>query len=358
MTATADEVMRLHTEVSTQFDSLKRNRLDHLFTQLTDAEGTKLVRLCLEDPTPITKDLLGRCHQYGKGVTKNRESALRLYRESADAGNPRAMFHLGSASGVYDPVAIEWIQKASVAGCPEAMSKLGDIYCGWYDCGIARDLIVAVEWFEKGVALGDSGAMCTLGHCVSDQDRRLALFRRSAELEDPSGLYYLGRSSPDEKEKVKLWERSASLGNLSAMWDLAEYYREQKEDLLALEWYERTISFGKTHPWATQGKFHWNCLTVILKSYPDPEALIRWYANRTPDDPEWVESYRSRLEILLKRDDLQFKILHEWRRLTTHNEALVSENERLRTELEYRPGGSGYMAAEADFTRRAQVPES
>ena len=84
------------------------------------------------------------------------------YRQAADAGNIRAMVHLGCLpSSKYGglsqdlPAARAWLEKASAPGDAEAMYELGLLLRDSWD---PPEESAAQAWLEKAAAAGHCGA--------------------------------------------------------------------------------------------------------------------------------------------------------------------------------------------------------
>jgi TPR repeat protein len=69
---------------------------------------------------------LGWCYEYGAGVSKDLEAAVKWYRKSAKQGHARAQYNLG--------------------------------VCYENGRGVAKDLEEAVKWYRKSAEQGDESA--------------------------------------------------------------------------------------------------------------------------------------------------------------------------------------------------------
>ena len=110
---------------------------------------------------------LGILYDLGKGVSRDREKAVRWYRLAADQGLACAQFNLGQmyflGEGVdRDPKeALSWYQKAAEQGLPEAQAMLGAIYLE--GTVIPRDRNQGLAWLRRAADQGLEAAQETLG---------------------------------------------------------------------------------------------------------------------------------------------------------------------------------------------------
>ncbi|HEY6271348.1 MAG TPA: caspase family protein [Terriglobales bacterium] len=156
--------------------------------------------------------------------------ALALFRASASAGDPEAMYYMGR---VYDhgwgvPVdysqARPWYEKGAAAGNAEAMASLGYLYGTGH--GVTQDYTVARQWYEKGAAAGDRLAMNNLGV-----------------------LYDSGRGVPQDSAQALQWfEKAAAAGNEVAMRNVGNCYQHGrgvvKDNAKARQWYQKAAAAG------------------------------------------------------------------------------------------------------------------
>jgi TPR repeat protein len=81
----------------------------------------------------MTKNSLGECYHYGKGIKQDYETAFKWYFESAKGGCASGMFNLGVCYeygiGIEKcrEAAIIWYKKASDNGIKHAKSKFNNI---------------------------------------------------------------------------------------------------------------------------------------------------------------------------------------------------------------------------------------
>jgi len=128
--------------------------------------------------------LLGSLYETGQAGRADPAKAAYYYRRAADLGLPHAQFNLGNmyASGhgvAADPFeSIMWLRRAADAGLPEAQFNLAVAYEQGH--GVRADLGTAKRWYERAAeknypeALYNLAMMYEDGHGVAKNDTRAA----------------------------------------------------------------------------------------------------------------------------------------------------------------------------------------
>jgi len=135
--------------------------------------------------------LLGSLYETGQAGRADLPKAAQYYRRAADLGLPHAQFNLGNmyASGqgvTADPFeSVMWLRRAADAGLPEAQFNLAVAYEQGH--GVRADLSTAHRWYERAAAQNYPEALYNLammyedGHGVAKNDTRAAeLYQRAA----------------------------------------------------------------------------------------------------------------------------------------------------------------------------------
>jgi len=135
--------------------------------------------------------LLGSLYETGQAGRADPARAAQYYRRAADLGLPHAQFNLGNmyASGhgvAADPFeSVMWLRRAADAGLPEAQFNLAVAYEQGH--GVRADLGTARRWYERAAdqnypeALYNLAMMYEDGHGVAKNDTRAAeLYQRAA----------------------------------------------------------------------------------------------------------------------------------------------------------------------------------
>lgn len=191
-----------------------------------------------ERPAGLGRYLLGRCYDYGIGVPASEEQALRLYRESVDAGSPLGRHALGWAllygsSRVRDiEEGRELLRQAAAEGVRVAEVSLA---CHlWEQPQADDDRREAVEILERAAERGDPRAHFELYfvHGDGNPEKRPEDARRHLEAAADAGLsralLLLGlehRNNPGSKlglpkdlgRAYELVDRSARQGEVDAL---------------------------------------------------------------------------------------------------------------------------------------------
>lgn len=136
-------------------------------------------------------------------VPKTYTEAMRWYRNSARAGDPKAMFYLGLTleRGLQDrprpQEAVEWYRRSAEAGFALAQFKLGVLYQTGQ--AVDRDLAQARGWYEKAAAQGVASAQYNLAVLLeteeggpADPARAADLYREAARRGVPEAFLNLG----------------------------------------------------------------------------------------------------------------------------------------------------------------------
>lgn len=167
------------------------------YRQGRHSEAVRLWRLSAEEGDPQSQFALGALYAEGDtaaGVAPDFAQALSWYRKAADQGHAPAQFNLGifyaSGQGVpRDMVeAARWWQPAALQGHVEAQFNLGLLYA--QGTGVDIDLREAAKWWEMAAKQGYAAAQFNLGV-----------------------LYMKGQGvNEDATEAVRLWQLSARQG--------------------------------------------------------------------------------------------------------------------------------------------------
>ena len=102
---------------------------------------------------------LGTMYQYGQGVTRNHQTAVKWYTLAAEQGDTYAQSNLGSmyqfGQGVTqnDKTAVKWYTLAAEQGNVIAQGKLGVMYA--LGDGVIRDNVYAHMWGNLGASNGN-----------------------------------------------------------------------------------------------------------------------------------------------------------------------------------------------------------
>lgn len=210
---------------------------------------------------------LGTCYERGKGVERDIERAISLYRSAAHDGHMRAQFHLARchANGL-GTLPVDWARavtlykRAARQGHVPSICNLGVCYHNgrgverdttravtlyrdaavqdyaraWYNLGVcyesgtgvARDMARAAALYRKAMHGKFAQATCSLGACYEhglgvhrDENKAVELYRKAAKGGCARALFYLGLCyesgigvTGSLNDAVSLYEKAADLG--------------------------------------------------------------------------------------------------------------------------------------------------
>lgn len=196
---------------------------------------------------------IGRLHNKGLGVPKNRSLAVEWLQKGGDAGDYTAFIDLGTlyAEGGDGTKpdgerAALMYKKAASAGDAGGWQGLGWMYLN--GMGVAKDATVAYGWYMKAAQAGYPAAQVMVGRMnlsgrgvAKNVKDGAAWLRRGAEAGDAEGQTILGRIylwgkvlGRDDAEGIQWLSRAAITGAADAQYWLAEAYlsgEHVKQDL-------------------------------------------------------------------------------------------------------------------------------
>ena len=216
---------------------------------------------------------LGWCYNYGKGVEKNHEEAVKWYKKAAGKGDAWAMNNLGNCykngKGVEKNYkeAVKWFKKAAEKGNAWAMNNLGNCYKNGK--GVEKNEAEAEKWYKKAFSLflqeakeGNDTAMCNLGWCYKNgngveknYEEAVKWYKKAAEKGNDTAMCNLGICyengegvEKNYEEAVKWYKKAAEEGNADAMNYLGECYAHgngvKKDYEKAFEWFTKAAEQG------------------------------------------------------------------------------------------------------------------
>ena len=125
------------------------------------------IRQAAEEGDPSAQYELGSKYDWGWGVAKDHQEAVKWYRLAAEQGNVGAQRSLGFkyalGQGVWedDREAVKWWRLAAKQGDASAQSMLGGMY--YEGRGVPDDYREAARWYRKAAKQGDASAQGRLG---------------------------------------------------------------------------------------------------------------------------------------------------------------------------------------------------
>ncbi|MGC9261372.1 MAG: tetratricopeptide repeat protein [Phycisphaerae bacterium] len=157
-------------------------------------------------------------------------AAMQKFRSDAEAGNYKAMYHIGvlyeNGEGVSRslPKAIQWYRRAAAGEFPAAMVQIGVLYQDGY--GVAENYRQAMIWYRRAAAKGSPIAAFLVG-----------------------SLYYNGRGvHRDFPIAIAWWQKASREGSKDAMIGMAVAYAYGRgvpqNSRKSIEWLRRAAAAG------------------------------------------------------------------------------------------------------------------
>ncbi len=207
-------------------------------------------------PVPVPKD---QTSEKAPLVPKQPtlEERFASMRKEAEAGNVNAQWEVGKAYdfgwGVTKDVvkAVEWYQKAAAQGQAYASLRLGDIYM--YGQGVNKDVVKAADWYQKAAVQGVV--------VLAFMETRLG------------SMFEKGKEVPKDAAKAVEWyQRAAAQGYGLSQFYLSLMYENgegvAKDAAKAEEWYQKAAAHG----W--EGNDELNAYTTLS---PDRDKSVAWF---------------------------------------------------------------------------------
>lgn len=222
----------------------------------------------------------------GRDVPKDRAEAAQWFRRAGEQGIAQAQTNLGKAylQGVGVPQdsieAARWFHEAAKQGDSEAQNAYGMLLAAGN--GVTQDDIKALDWYKKAAAQENSAAQYNLGRAYLDghgEDRGynprkgVQWLRKAAANSHPRAQVQLGNLlerghgvlAPDPAEAGRLYLQAANMGERTAQFNMGIIYDTasrstnfdvEKDDNLAIKWYERAALQGYSQAGYNAGLMH------------------------------------------------------------------------------------------------------
>ncbi len=239
---------------------------------------------------------VGMLYSDGLGVDQNLAEAMRLFRRSAEQGNPDGQNAMGYSYMMGDGVeknfdtARLWLNKAAAQGSTKAYRSLGKTYLdGW---GVKKDEAQATAWYRKSADAGDPVGCWLLGRSYEmglgipkDIVKAVAWYRKSSDQGDPDGQYELWRMydqglgvQKDEALGLQWLRKSAVQGHKTAQYYMAQAFETgkgvTKDFKVALAWYLMSAEQGDVDAQSKVGNYY-KVGRGTLKNYAEAAVWLR-----------------------------------------------------------------------------------
>lgn len=177
--------------------------------------------------------------------------------------------------------------------------------------------------YWSGLRSGSYREMILENRALPSEEKMTAYTEHVARRGRGDGFYYLSlRKERRSIDETLLLKRASDLGHRPASWALYQLFTERgRTEGLAPEEDRERLTY---------------CLRSVLNKHRDPKSLTS--GPTVEESNAIVDNVPAIVESLGRIGDLESEL-----------RALRTENDGLRTELLYRPGGDGYLSAEESF---------
>ena len=189
-------------------------------SEFSAAEVSKLQASAERGDAP-SQFKLGRAYEYGDGVPKSNELAVKWYRRAADQGNSNAettlgvMYRLGLGVSRDKEEAVRWYQKAAKQGNAQAMFNLGISY--YNGDGVPSNPTLAYAWFLLAQDAGSPAADDAVKRSAEEGGR----MGTPEALLQVAAMYEKGNELPQSYADAAKWYRKAADLSPLAQFNLA-----------------------------------------------------------------------------------------------------------------------------------------
>lgn len=214
-------------------------------------------------------------YDFGLGVERNQQVAVKWYKKAAETGFKVAQFNLGlsyqKGQGVSKDLneAIKWFRQSAEQGYAAAELKMA--YLTVTGTGIKQDFKQAMKWYRLAAEHGKINAYYQIGLFYAqgngvkkNKNRAVQYYILGAEKGDAEAQYWLGRAYEQgrgikhDPERALYWlNKAADNGNWLAMRELSVIYGsgllgQAIDEKAALQWGEKAqetrIKNGESDP--------------------------------------------------------------------------------------------------------------
>jgi serine/threonine protein kinase len=178
-------------------------------------------------------------------------------------------------------------EEAAELGNEEAMMALADYY--YYGHGMAKDLEMAIYWYEKVAQNDNTTAMYNLGICymqdsdIRDYDKSVEWMTKAAEHGHLNAQYTLGRLylysdgtivAMNPNKGIEWLSKAHDNGHNKAAYEIAIYLDGSGEKESAVEWFKRGAMIGNIDAQHALGVYYFNGEGGLKV---DHETAASWY---------------------------------------------------------------------------------
>ena len=179
---------------------------------------------------------------------------VRIFEESANAGNVKSMIELGNLYSrdwafKYRNIskAISWYEMAANKGSSEAMVSLGEIYAGFsryndyekfFNISKHKDYILASYWWHVAAKKGNPNAFANLGWMYNDKNFGNPNSRKSLHWYEKEARFWLSKKkNQKDLQRINFGEKASYLARSYKLlrenehdYNKARFWRKKSEE--------------------------------------------------------------------------------------------------------------------------------
>lgn len=242
---------------------------------------------------------LGRLYEHGMGVEKNIKKAIKYYNRAAKVGYGAGYYNLGcifyDGNGVKedDEKAFDLFAAGAEINHPSCTGLVA--YCYEHGIGTPVNMSKAIEYYNKGVQLGDELSAYFLGIFYRDGNNGIKSPQLAAELfakcSSEFGIYELGKCYRDGfgvdknvEKAADLFRKAAEKGYADAQYEVGVCYLYgrgvDKNEQMAVTWYEKAALQGNAYAQNSLGYCYDNGIGVDTNY----QMAVAWFRKSSDQD--------------------------------------------------------------------------
>lgn len=259
---------------------------------------------------------LGLAYEIGKGVTANRDTALKSFQKAAELKAPEAYYKLasmamaGTAPKADDKKALNYLKDGGITD-GKGMETIGTFYEN--GVGLAPNYTEALKWYKKAADAGLVEAMYRLGSCYEigigtsvNPEEAIAFYKKASDNKSGAAAYKLaslymsGSLIPANQAKaVEYMHTAVENGRSDSANELGVIYLQglvgqQADTVKAAQMFLQSAEMGNAEAMKNMAVMY---RSGIGRS-PDPARALRWYlsAQKSGFQPENIGQIISELK--------------------------------------------------------------
>lgn len=232
-----------------------RDGLDFKFIQTRIDDRFNAWEKKAGEGNPHAQLFYGMCFEWGVGVNRSREDAIKWYRKAADQGLALAQNAIAEslcieASGLREiAVANEWWRRAAENGNASAQYSVGRGY--HTGRGLPKDRVEAVKWYRKAAGQGHQFALWYLGECYErgvgvpqDVVQSMKWYRQAAEQGHKVARAKVESLPPGFVETFRAAEQGDAIAQSNVGFYFAKGMGVDKDVFAAATWFRKAADKG------------------------------------------------------------------------------------------------------------------